>query len=117
MVRAIENVFNVIILWLVIRINNDKYLFLCKCWHICILRYCMKEDPYIIDEGFEPGMNESRIRLVSSKISANKQEDENEVEGRDLIVTDNHDMNTESIGGRDVLVTRSGNVYNSIDHK
>ena len=32
-VNAIENTINVMILWLALRMNNDKYVYLCKCWH------------------------------------------------------------------------------------
>ena len=51
-VRSIGNVITIGHLWLVLKINNSKYVYFCKCWHSCILRYCMKEDPNIIREGF-----------------------------------------------------------------
>ena len=39
-VRSFENLTNIIILWLALKVNNDKYVYLCKCWHLCILNCC-----------------------------------------------------------------------------
>ena len=50
--RSVEVWIINIVLWLVLKVNNDKYICLCKCWHLCMLKYCMKEDPNIIREGF-----------------------------------------------------------------
>ena len=38
--RAIENAMNIVILWLVLKGNNNRYIYLCKCCHQCILRFC-----------------------------------------------------------------------------
>ena len=54
-IRAFENISNVIILWLMLRINYDKYICLCGCCHRCIGRCCFKnidtkaisDNPYI----------------------------------------------------------------------
>ena len=40
-IRCIENCVNIFILWLVLRINNDKYVSLCKFCHSCALKCCM----------------------------------------------------------------------------
>ena len=41
-IRSIENMINVVILWLILRINYNKYIKLCKCCHICIGKCCFK---------------------------------------------------------------------------
>ena len=86
-IRAIENMINIVILWLILRVNNNKYICLCKCWHKCILKYCMKEDPNSMNEGFI--INERRISrssITESMIGSNYK-----IEGHDLIVTNNRD--------------------------
>ena len=40
------------ILWLVLKINNDKYIYLYECWHKCILKYCIKDDSNVIRKRF-----------------------------------------------------------------
>ena len=41
-VRALENVVNVLVLWLVLRVNYNRYIFLCGCCHKCIGKCCFK---------------------------------------------------------------------------
>ena len=41
-VRAIESIANVLILWLLLRINYDRYIGLCKCCHLCVGKCCFK---------------------------------------------------------------------------
>ena len=41
-IRAIENVANVLILWLILRINYDRYITLCKYCHLCVGKCCFK---------------------------------------------------------------------------
>ncbi len=114
--RTIENVFNVIILWLLIKINNDKYVFLCKCWHICILRYCIKDKSNVYGEGFEDEIDDEKvISMQKPKLSFNKSEDK--IEGHDLMVTDN-DIKNKYFEGRDVLLTEPKHaLYHSIHHE
>ena len=42
MARAIETVVNVLVLWLILRVNYGKYIGLCKCCHICCGKCCFK---------------------------------------------------------------------------
>ena len=134
--RDVENAINIIILWLVLKINNDKYVYLCKCWHSCILKYCMKEDPNVIREGFviiEPGrmlaVNQAALAAVNyndrhndnAELNQNGGHDHNDrhndnnlaaneaddkVEGHDLIVTDRDNVRENKIEGPNVLLTR-----------
>ena len=102
--RAVENLINIIILWLVLKVNNDKYVCLCKCWHKCILRYCMREDPNIIREGFCI-MNNEQGNDIPLMTGLN-----GKVEGHDLIITgDVSSLNgtNNRIEGRD----RNGTFY------
>ena len=41
-VRTVENVTNVLILWLLLRINYHRYIKLCKCCHLCVGKCCFK---------------------------------------------------------------------------
>ena len=41
--RALENMINIIVLWLVLKISYDKYICFCKCCHLCVARCCMKD--------------------------------------------------------------------------
>eukprot|EP01084_Bolivina_argentea_P031101 57580_1 len=52
-VRTVENTINIVILWLVLKVNNAKYVKLCKCWHVCITERCLKQNPDMIGEGFD----------------------------------------------------------------
>eukprot|EP01084_Bolivina_argentea_P180779 312321_1 len=51
--RAVENITNVLVLWLVLRINYDKYICICRYCHVCTGKCCMKnknvslENPYV----------------------------------------------------------------------
>eukprot|EP01084_Bolivina_argentea_P003010 5621_1 len=81
--RSIENLINIVILWLVLQINNEKYVKVCGCWHECILKYCMKQDPDMIREGFIS--NEKQRSLMSINIS-------DKIEGHHLIITNQNDM-------------------------
>ena len=45
--------------------NIDKYICFCRCIHSCVLRYCMKEDPNMIREGFAEENNNEMGRLLS----------------------------------------------------
>eukprot|EP01084_Bolivina_argentea_P259547 437951_1 len=36
--RAIETITNICVLWLILQINYDKYINLCKCCHLCVAR-------------------------------------------------------------------------------
>lgn len=75
--RATVNSITIFILWLVLKVNNDRYVCLCKCWHICVLKYCMKEDGRIIHQGFaEEGNNERLLSVTASE----------KTEGHDLMV-------------------------------
>ena len=71
--RAVGNTVSILILWLVLSINNDKYICLCKCVHSCTSKYCFREDANMIREGF---VNEDRHYKISDKI-----------EGINLVVT------------------------------
>ena len=99
-IRCIENVLNIVVLWLVLKVNNDRYVQICKCWHKCILKYCMKEDPNMIREGFSidngrsmdnPRMTLSALLgpLLEAKDSYDSEDDK--IEGHDLIVTQEND--------------------------
>ena len=52
--RSLENVTNILVLWLVLRVNYEKYICLCKPCHKCIGKCCFKnvdtrimvENPY-----------------------------------------------------------------------
>eukprot|EP01084_Bolivina_argentea_P159556 277875_1 len=41
-IRAIENMVNILALWLTLQINYNKYICMCKCCHLCVSKYCMK---------------------------------------------------------------------------
>ena len=56
MARSVSSVVNIIILWLVLKINNEKYICLCKCLHTCVLKNCMKEDPNVIAKDLQMQM-------------------------------------------------------------
>ena len=62
--RALDNTITIIILWLVLTTNNSKYEHICKFWHVCILKYCMKEDPDIFYEGFIEDDNDRQTESV-----------------------------------------------------
>ena len=55
-IRAFENIVNIIVLWLVLRINYDKYICLCGCCHRCIGKCCYRDiasnvisdNPYLV---------------------------------------------------------------------
>ena len=87
--RSIGNTIIVVILWLVLTINNDKYVYLCKCWHICLLKYCMKEDANVIREGFV--VNEMSARVVPLLVNEHTER----IEGKDLVATDKEDIKIE----------------------
>eukprot|EP01084_Bolivina_argentea_P250665 420092_1 len=98
--RAVENTINIVILWLVLKFNNNKYICVCKCCHLCILRYCMKEDPNIIREGFiinenySVSENEQKLYsghdlLVTNERSNNKANNfKGRVEGHNVVITE-----------------------------
>ena len=89
--RAIENTINVIVLWLVLKINNEKYVKVCKCWHSCILKYCMKEDPDVIREGFGSHDKQSILIPIGS-------EDSNKLfEGPHFVATEHHSDATQKV--------------------
>ena len=107
-VRSVENVTNIIILWLVLKVNNGKYVSLCKCWHSCILEYCMKEDPDIIREGFVVNDTNEKMLLVGNNSDRSLlQRELNEkygVEGNNLIVTqDIHDEDSKKISMQNMM--------------
>ena len=114
--RSFDNMINVVIFWLVLKVNNAKYLHLCKCWHLCILKYCLKEDPNIIREGFV--VNEHQERLLSvdglslQKVIVNQDDECDKVEGFDLMVTNDSNKGTamksatgKSVEGHNLLMT------------
>eukprot|EP01084_Bolivina_argentea_P159554 277868_1 len=41
-VRALENLTNILVLWLMLRINYNKYICICKYCHLCIGQWCME---------------------------------------------------------------------------
>ena len=51
--RELEVTMNVIVLWLVLNINYDKYIRFCKCCHLCVSKCCIKnnqnplQNPYL----------------------------------------------------------------------
>eukprot|EP01084_Bolivina_argentea_P092909 167128_1 len=97
-VRAIENAINIIILWLVFKINHHSYLCLCKCCHLCILKYCMKADPSIMQEGFiKRNIHHTPTSLLS---------DNDKIEGHDLIVTHRNVNAFKKVEGHNVLITQ-----------
>ena len=95
--RAITNAINIVILWLALKLNNDKYIYLCKCWHKCILKYCMKEDPDIMREGFV--INDKERMLVVNELSMQ------DVEGPNLIVTNSEQSKDCVSEGPNVVMT------------
>ena len=64
-VRAFENVINVTILWLILRVNYSKYIGLCNCCHKCIGKCCFKNIDY------NPAINNAYQTLMDDNISAN----------------------------------------------
>ena len=138
-IRSIENVVNIVVLWLVLKINNDKYICLCKCWHKCILKNCMKEDPNMIREGFVVnGGDGISIKQVPLLLGVNRNANSNRgdlMDGNDVVVitgyynggSDDYNqcarqsMNelvsykrTESSGkieGHDLIVTKKSTLY------
>ena len=42
MAAALETLVNVLVLWLILRVNYDKYIRLCKCCHIVCAECCFK---------------------------------------------------------------------------
>lgn len=44
MVRTFEVVINILVLWLIININHDKYIRVCKYYHICCARCLSKHN-------------------------------------------------------------------------
>ena len=110
--RSVENVINIVIFWLVLKVNNDKYVCLCKCWHSCILKYCMKEDPIIIREGFV--MNNSNqhglLSITGNETDSNMYFFEHgKVEGHNLMVTAElipvHKIGDKLVEGHNVVIT------------
>ena len=81
------------ILWLVLKINNSKYVCLCKCWHRCILKYCMKEDPNIIREGFtiDEGNDVGNVNGIPLLV-AYRDEEVHRVEGHSIVITGSDDI-------------------------
>ena len=112
-VRAVENVVNIFILWLVLKVNNHRYIWLCKCWHKCILRFCMKEDPDIIREGFVvddkeqsliTGIDDMAMLIIND--SRNDDVAPDAMEGHSLIVTDFLVAKADyKVEGHDLLLT------------
>ena len=105
-IRSMANVLSVFILWLALRVNNNKYLCFCKWLHSCVLRCCMNTDPSIIHEGFA---NEGRIRRRASP-SFNEMIDrrsvtEEEFAGGNLMVTSKNYDDTTMDGSQPVMVT------------
>eukprot|EP01084_Bolivina_argentea_P089821 161972_1 len=41
-IRALETVANVLVLWLVLNINYNKYICLCRCCHLCVGKFCFR---------------------------------------------------------------------------
>ena len=89
-VRSVGNVINIYILWLALKVNDRKYVYLCECWHKCILKCCMKEDPDIIREGFvvNDGVG---ITLTGYQEPLIHGDLNGRVEGHNLVVTQ-HDL-------------------------
>ena len=69
-IRALENIVNVVVLWLILRVNYGKYIGLCGYCHNCVAKCCFKnidskivsENPYIEwdsmgDESNDPVLN------------------------------------------------------------
>ena len=120
MTRSVQLMINTVILWLVLKINNDRYVKICKCAHSCILKYCMKEDPNMIREGFVVEQHEQNL-LQSNEISmmatGMKRDNDNgngRIEGHDLMVTHveerkdgviNKERVDSKVEGHDVLIT------------
>ena len=103
--RAIDNTITITVLWLLLRVNNDKYVRVCKCWHICILKNCMKQNPNIIREGFVV-INDNRNTMSVNQVPLLLN---GKLEGRDLIVTNNNDNSADcvvkKVEGHNVLIT------------
>lgn len=95
--RSVGNTIIVVILWLVLKINSTKYVYLCKCWHICLLKYCMKEDADVIREGFVENEEicQRVVPLLVSSVNNGRSE------GNNLLVTDRVKAKIEG----DVLLT------------
>ena len=66
-VRGLENIVNIVVLWLLLRVNYDQYICFCGCCHRCIGKCCFKDidskqleiNPYLELKGVE----ESEIAL------------------------------------------------------
>ena len=67
----------VLILWLLLRVNYDKYICLCKGCHICIAKCCFKEvdidkivdNPYYAFEKIEATSADlSKLEMQSTNI-------------------------------------------------
>ena len=51
-IRALENLVNIIVLWLVLRINYNKYIRLCGPCHKCIGKCCFKNTHHVMDNPY-----------------------------------------------------------------
>eukprot|EP01084_Bolivina_argentea_P153270 267252_1 len=53
-IRALENVMNILILWLILRINYEKYICVCKYCHICVAKCCFKRNDlqYVVNNPY-----------------------------------------------------------------
>ena len=100
--RSVENTINIVILWLVLTVNNDKYVRLCNCWHRFVLKYCMKEDPSIIREGFVVDDN-ARMLVINQEPAIVNNED-NHVRHCDVIGIKHY-----KVEGRNLLLTKGRN--------
>lgn len=45
-VRSVENAVNVLVMWLILRINYNKYICLCKPCHLCVGRCCFRNSDF-----------------------------------------------------------------------
>ena len=110
MSRSVGIVIDIVILSLVLKINSDKYILFCKCCHLRVLKYCMKLNRDVLEEGFGDNNNfDRRIStsyddgpnlMITSKSDGSKlkrllNNDDSFVEGVHLFVTMSQDKDNE----------------------
>ena len=52
-IRCVENAINVLILWLVLKINYNQYICICKYCHLCIGKCCIKQEPIVKENSYQ----------------------------------------------------------------
>ena len=89
--RAMENLCTVFVLWLALRVNNKKYMKLCRGFHQCCLRRCRKR------KQTQPGLIRDARRSMMRDLSEDSEYNTIPVQ-----------RNSSYFGGKDVYVTKIG---------